>query len=146
MNRHVQAYRQVKAQGWSRVDMVLALYDPEARLGGMLHAMLSTSSNAPPEIPAKFVDTGAEFLLRELYAKGAVRARLRAVVAGGAEPGGLLQTGTKNLSALKKVLWKHGISSTAMDVGGRGVRVVTLDCAVGRCVATSRDSRVVLLP
>ncbi|AMV22750.1 flagellar protein FliS [Planctomyces sp. SH-PL14] len=27
MNRQVQAYRQVKAQGWSRVDMVLALYD-----------------------------------------------------------------------------------------------------------------------
>lgn len=27
MSRHVQAYRQVQAQSWTRVDMLLALYD-----------------------------------------------------------------------------------------------------------------------
>lgn len=126
--------------------VALVLYDPALHLGGVLHAMLSGPAANASDNPAKFVDAGADALLKEFYSAGTARSRLLAVVAGGATPGGFLQTGSRNLAVLKKVLWKHGIASRAMDVGGKVVRAVTLDCATGRCVATSRDSRLVLLP
>lgn len=126
--------------------VALVLYDPSLRIGGVLHAMLSGPSSGAVDAPAKFVDSGADALLKELYAEGASRARLLAAVAGGATPGGgLLQTGTKNLTVLKKVLWKHGIAHKGMDVGGRSVRALTLDCGTGRCESSTRDARTLLL-
>ncbi|MCB9587721.1 MAG: chemotaxis protein CheD [Polyangiaceae bacterium] len=127
--------------------VALVLYDPTLRIGGVLHAMLSGPSNGPTEAPAKFVDAGADALLKELYAAGASRTRLLAAVAGGATPtGGFMQTGTKNLNVLKKVLWKHGITQKGADVGGKSVRALTLDCMTGRCESSTRDARTVLLP
>lgn len=125
--------------------VALVLYDPALRIGGVLHAMLSGPGSS--DSPGKFVDAGADALLKEFYSAGTVRSRLVAVVAGGASPGGaFIQTGSRNLTVLKKVLWKHGISPRANDVGGKSVRTVTLECDSGRCVTSSRDSRLVLMP
>lgn len=126
--------------------VALVLYDPALHLGGVLHAMLSGPAANASDNPSKFVDAGADALLKEFYAAGTTRSRMLAALAGGATPGGFLQTGSRNLAVLKKVLWRHGIASKATDTGGKVVRAVTLECETGRCVSTSRDSRVVLLP
>jgi len=51
--------------------VVVALYDPVARLGGLAHAMLPRRGNAGDE-PLKYVDAAIERLLAELEAAGPI--------------------------------------------------------------------------
>ena len=65
----------------------VVIYDPVARVGGMLHAMLPESSLSPEKAavqPGRFVDTGVPHLFRACYRLGASKERLIVKVAGGA--------------------------------------------------------------
>ncbi len=63
----------------------VAVYDPVARVGGILHFMLPDSSLDPAKgqsHPHMFADTGLPQLFRECYRLGAQKSRLRVKVAG----------------------------------------------------------------
>lgn len=102
----------------------VVLYDPVAKIAGMLHAMLPDStairnnSNRP-----KFVDTGLDDLLEEMIKAGAVKSRLVAKIAGGAQMfafesnSEMGRIGEKNVSASKGKLVSFGIPLIAEDTG-----------------------------
>lgn len=104
----------------------VAVYDPVARVGGLLHVMLplSTIDTArAAENPALFVDTGVPALFRACYQLGASKQRMIVRVAGGASAGApgdpdQFQIGKRNILTLRKLLWKNGVLIQGQDVGG----------------------------
>lgn len=115
------------------------IYDPVARVGGMLHAMLPESSLAPEKAvvqPGRFVDSGVPHLFRACYKLGASKERLILKVAGGAalrrdDEDDPFQIGKRNMVMLRKLLWKNGVLIRAEDVGGQASRTVTMRLGTG---------------
>lgn len=118
----------------------LVIYDPVAKVGGMLHAMLPQSSIDPAKAqaqPAVFVDTGVPLLFLESYKLGAKKERLVVKVAGGACTHGdpekdLFQIGKRNVLMLKKLLWNNNVPLAATDVAGTESRTIFLDLETGK--------------
>lgn len=115
--------------------MVVCLYDPEKKIGGMAHIMLSRSpSSAAEEVnePAKYADTGIQRLIGGMSHRGAVLQRMEAKIAGGAEMferfSGLLNgIGRQNSDAVQELLRAMHIPIRSVDIGGsvgRSVRFV----------------------
>jgi chemotaxis protein CheD len=109
----------------------VVLYDADARVAGLAHAMLpSADSNANP---AKFADTGIEALLTEMESHGADQANVSAKLAGGstmfdfAGTDGGKSIGDRNVEAARQTLSKFGIDILAEDVGGSHGRSLELD-------------------
>ena len=117
----------------------VVVYDPVARVGGMLHAMLPLASLDPEKAKrnvAMFVDTGVPTLFRSCYEYGALKYRMTVKVVGGAtiaiaEDNDLFQIGRKNILVLQKLLQQNGIKVHASDTGGRVSRTVTLTISNG---------------
>lgn len=116
----------------------IILWDPTAKICGMLHAMLpdSTAIRNNANI-AKFVDSGIDELLKRVIAKGANRKHLVAKVAGGAQMfaiqgnSPLIRVGERNVEASKEKLKKLQIPLKAEDTGGSRGRTVTFYPATG---------------
>lgn len=120
--------------------VVICLYDPRVKVGGMLHALLP----APPRndgrtaYPTKFVDQGVPLLVNTLVALGAKPGRLRAQLCGGAQmvttPGfnDWLNIGQRNVLAAKTALRAAGLKVLAQATGGHRGRTVKLYLANGR--------------
>jgi chemotaxis protein CheD len=118
----------------------LALFDPEARVGGLIHSMLPLSRIDPAKAarnPLMFVDTGAPALMQALFDMGAQRKNLVAKVAGASnimDAGGVFNIGERNHTVLRKVLWKNDILVAGEDVGGSQPRTLYLHIGSGRTV------------
>jgi chemotaxis protein CheD len=118
--------------------IAVAVYDPLARIGGMLHFMLPEAASAgltAERPPAMFADTGVPLLIERALALGADKKRLVVRAAGGAQvmdPGEVFNIGKRNQLALKKVMWKTGVFVQAEDVGGTVSRTVRLELGGGR--------------
>jgi chemotaxis protein CheD len=127
----------------------IAIHDPMANVGGMLHVMLPLSSMDPPKAaanPFMFVDSGVPALFREAYAAGAAKNRLRVKVAGGASIGNngedRFAIGKRNYIALKKLLWQNGVLIDKEEVGGNIPRTLHLDVGSGRVwISTAGEVR-----
>jgi len=123
----------------------IVIYDPVARVGGMLHAMLPLSSVDPEKArryPFMFVDTGVPRLFIACYDAGAQKRRLQVKVAGGAcihanEDEDLFQIGKRNFIVLRKLLWKNDVLLTSSDVGGTESRTLSLDIGTGEVTVRS---------
>jgi chemotaxis protein CheD len=117
----------------------LMVYDPVAKVGALLHAMLPLSSiNAQKAQanPAMFVDTGVPLLFHSLYERGAVKGRLVSKAAGCGNPMAMgknevFKIGERNYTVLKKLLWKNNILLEAEDVGGTNSRTIHFDVTSG---------------
>jgi chemotaxis protein CheD len=115
----------------------VSLYDPVARVGGMIHCMLPLSKIDPAKAshsPLMFTDTGVSMLLQAVFDMGAERRNMTAKVAGGAmilDEKGLFRIGERNYVVLRKVLWKNNILIASEDVGGSIARTLTLRMATG---------------
>jgi chemotaxis protein CheD len=116
----------------------LAIYDPQARVGGLLHYMLPDSSLDPvraAENPFMFADTGIPRLFRECYTLGASKSRLRVKAAGGGQVLGAeehFQIGSRNYAALRRIFLKNNVLLDNEAVGGVKARTLFLDLATGR--------------
>jgi chemotaxis protein CheD len=116
----------------------LGIYDPIAKVGGLLHFMLPESSLNPDkaiENPFMFADTGIPQLFHAAYRLGAEKRRLVVWAAGGAQvsdDNGLFNIGKRNNLALRKILWKAGVMIHGEEVGGTTARTVRLEVATGR--------------
>ena len=117
----------------------VVIYDPVARVGGMLHAMLPEASLSPERAavePGRFVDTGVPHLFRACYRLGASKDRLILKVAGGAalrrdDESDPFQIGKRNMVMLRKLLWKNGVLIRGEDVGGQASRTLSLRLDTG---------------
>lgn len=111
----------------------IALYDSTVKVGGLLHIMLPESSQARSnENPAKFADTGIPLMLKEMIALGAVKARITAKIAGGAQmfkfanATDIMRVGERNATAVIGILKSLDIKLVANDTGGNYGRTVEL--------------------
>lgn len=125
----------------------VTVYDPVARVAGMLHLMMPDSTidaASAAANPCKFVDTGVPLLFKKAYELGAKKERLIVKVAGGANPLGVngddyFQIGRRNMTALRKLLFRNGVLIRAEDVGGTGSRTMSIDVATGDVALKTND-------
>jgi chemotaxis protein CheD len=118
--------------------IAVALYDPAAKIGGLLHYMLPDSAldgNKAQQNPFMFADTGILKLLEAVRQRGGEPRRMLVRLAGGAQvldSQGTFQIGKRNYLAARKILWKAGILIAAEAVGGEVSRTTRLEIATGR--------------
>jgi chemotaxis protein CheD len=118
----------------------LAVYDPVARIGGLLHYMLPDSSldaAASDWNPFKFADTGIPRLLEDVCELGASKRRLVICAAGAAQildDNGVFDIGKRNYLGARRLLRKFGLLLMNEAVGGGAFRTVSLEIASGRVV------------
>jgi chemotaxis protein CheD len=123
--------------------VAVCLWEPEARVAGMLHFMLPDSrlhAERARAQPAAFADTGIPLLFRAAYDLGAKKRLCFVRLIGGAEIGaprapaveGLFDVGRRNVLAARGVLWRNGIMTQGESVGGTAARSVSLAVASGR--------------
>ncbi len=116
----------------------VTIYDPAAKVGGMLHYQLPTSEDSrerAAENPHMFADTGVPLLFKSAYRLGAEKKRIIVKVAGGSnvmDKTGFFQIGRRNYVSLKKILWKNGVLIDSEDVGGNSWRTMRLEIGSGR--------------
>jgi chemotaxis protein CheD len=103
----------------------VCLYDPVTKVIGMAHIMLPSSSEIKNNTnKAKFADTAIQLLLERMTNLGAMRNRLVAKLAGGAQmfsfknANDLMKIGERNVEAVKRELGRFSIPIVAEDVGG----------------------------
>jgi chemotaxis protein CheD len=117
--------------------IAVSIYDPMARVGGLLHIMLPESQidqQRAEQTPFMFADTGVPLLFRKAYEQGAAKARLVVRLAGGAQvmdDARIFNIGKRNYLAVRKILWKAGVFIQAEAVGGDVSRTVRLDLSSG---------------
>ena len=122
----------------------VAIHDPVAHVGGILHYMLPLSSLDPEKAranPFMFGDTGIPAFFQEAYALGASKDRLRVVIAGGARVIDSVQTldiGARNVVIARKLFWKNSILIASEDVEGNRPRTLFLEVGSGKTWFTTR--------
>ncbi len=122
--------------------IAVAVYDPVARIGGLLHYLLPLSRERAPNSRFRdemYADTGVPLLFERMYALGAAKGRMKVKVAGGAVISKAAQAaqattvpiGTRNYTILRKMFWQNQVLIAAEDVGGTVARSVSLDVGTG---------------
>ena len=132
----------------------ISVYDPVAKVGGLLHVMLPDSqidSVKAAAQPAMFMDTGIPALFRSAYEFHAQKYRLNICVAGGAQimdSSGFFSIGKRNYEALTKVCQAHSLRIQAEQVGGLVSRSMYLQVATGevRLKISGQNKEFVLCP
>lgn len=102
----------------------LIAYEPELKVGGLLHFMLPDSTISPEKAakqPAMFADTGIDSMLQSLEGLRARPEKLRFYYAGGASV--ITQTevfdiGTRNQKAITEIAQARGLRVIGRDIGG----------------------------
>jgi chemotaxis protein CheD len=116
----------------------VSMFDLVARVGGLVHCMLPSSTIDPEKArvkPEMFVDTGVGVLLGTLYEMGAEKKNLIVKVAGASklmDTNGVFKIGERNYNILKKVLAKNGIEIAGEDIGGTVARTMFLHMSTGQ--------------
>lgn len=115
----------------------LTLFDPDKRVGGMLHAMLPSARDSHGkqfDKPGVYVDSGIDLLIRKLNRMGARTDRFIAKIAGCSRTfpeDGIFEIGGRNYAVLKQCLREIGIVIQAEDVGGVSWRTLSLHMESG---------------
>ncbi len=130
----------------------IVIHDPEAKVGGLLHAMLPSSSTDRGRAatnPARFVDVGVPALFKAAYRLGAAKERIVVKVVGGASIANSgkqdsFQIGKRNMIALKKLLWKNGVLLRGSDTGGSISRTVSLEIGSGITTVKAQGREITL--
>jgi chemotaxis protein CheD len=116
----------------------VVMYDPAAKVGGMIHYMLPLSKISPDKAktkPAMFADTGITLLLNKVFRMGADKKHLIVKAAGGSElldQNKIFNIGERNYLILRKIMWKNNILIKSADVGKNASRTMKLEMATGR--------------
>jgi len=122
----------------------VAIHDPKANVGGILHYMLpqgSLDQEKAKAHPLMFGDEAIPALFKQAYKLGATKENLRVVIAGGANVisgSSHFNIGERNILIARKLFWKNGILITGEHVGGEIPRTLYLEIGSGRTWFTSR--------
>lgn len=115
--------------------LLICLYDPKAKTGGMAHALLPKRGEQKES--AKFADSAISIMLAEMEKLGADRSRIEARLIGGAKmfqsqiKDSLLAIGAKNVQSARETLEKEKIRLIGEDTGGNHGRSAEFDLANG---------------
>lgn len=117
----------------------IAVYDPAAIVGGLVHVMLPLSKADPEKArakPAMYVDSGLNVLLNKMYGLGAKKENLIISVAGGAamkrtSEDDYFKIGKRNFTVFRKLLWKNGFMIANQDAGGTKSRTMAMRMSDG---------------
>ena len=115
----------------------ITIYDPVAKVGGLLHAMLPDSAinkERAASRPFMFVDTGLQAMFLEVYSLGGVKARMQVKVCGGAEfldEKMFFNIGQRNLDVTFATLARNHVQIAARETGGSDSRTIRLDLTNG---------------
>ena len=116
----------------------LTVYDPVAKVAGMLHFMLPSSKSSPKraaECPAMFADMGIRDLFLKAYELGAEKKRMIVCAAGGAavlSGEDKFRIGQRNRTVLRKICWQNEVPIAGEDTGGSISRTMIFDLATAR--------------
>jgi chemotaxis protein CheD len=122
------------------------LWDPESRVGGLLHFEWPDSGSDPTRAqaePAVFADTGVMLLLERAGLMGAAKGRCKVQLVGGADIRDRAESerwAKRNVLAARKVLWRSGIFVEGEEVGGTKARKATLAVSDGQLSVVLDDS------
>jgi chemotaxis protein CheD len=115
----------------------LVIYDPVAKVGGVLHSLLPASSLDPDKAitcPAMFLDAGLEILLGRLSQINAKSENIQVFAAGAAQMMGEspeFNIGLSNCDRLPPLLAEHNLTLHAQALGGRTNCSMELNLATG---------------
>ena len=115
----------------------IAIYDLQAQVGGLAHAMLPRYEEGRDKVnAAKYADSSIMLMVDELAEMGAVRSRLRAKIAGGAHMFSFLSSdtlniGQRNSEAARDTLKAEHIRLLGEDLGGTRGRTIAFSTADG---------------
>jgi chemotaxis protein CheD len=118
--------------------IAVVVYDPAAKVGGLLHFMLPDSTldaGKAKDTPAMFADTGIPLLFKSCYNLGADKKRMIVKVAGGAsilDESNFFRIGQKNIMAMRKIFWNNNVLIDAEDTGKNFNRTVRIDLGTGK--------------
>lgn len=124
--------------------VAVAVYDPDAEVGGLLHAMLP-EADGPEESPAKYVDSGLDEMLSAMFRLGAAPANLSAKLAGGSTMLDLSigdSVGARNVAAAERALADADIELLASETGGDSGRSVSFSPTSGDMTIDRVDAEV----
>jgi chemotaxis protein CheD len=117
--------------------IAIVLYDPLARVAGLLHYMLPQSSldaGSAVTRPLMFADTGIPLLLQGALQLGATISRCLLFVTGGArmlDSNGTFDIGQRNHLAMREILSRMGIRVHQEDIGGTSLRTISVEVGSG---------------
>jgi chemotaxis protein CheD len=122
--------------------VAVALFDPFACRGGLVHVMLPhRQSGMPDDAPERFADTAIPLLVERLEEAGSVTRRLQAKIAGGAAmfhaDGAIAGIGGRNVAEVKSQLALMSIPIMAEDTGEAHARTVEIDLRTGEFLVRS---------
>jgi len=117
----------------------IAVFDPVAKAGGLLHYMLPESSldSAKAAVnPFMFADTGIPRLFKSVYELGGLKSRMRVIMVGGSQvldQNGFFNIGKRNEMAARKLFHRNNVVIDFADTGGTGNRTIRLSIKGGQC-------------
>lgn len=115
--------------------LLICLYEPKSKVGGMAHAMLPLHGEQKQS--AKYADSAIDIMLSEMEKNGANRKKVEARLVGGAKMfqtqtnDSALAIGAKNVKNAKEKLEKEGIPLIGEDTGGTHGRSAEFDLSNG---------------
>lgn len=126
----------------------IAIHDPLACVGGILHYMLPKSSidmKKAEQQPFMFADTGIPLFFQNAYKMGAKKENLRVVMAGGSnlfEENDMFAIGKRNVVMARKLFWKNSVIIDKENVGGNISRTFYLEIGSGSTWLTCGSNRI----
>ncbi|MFB6268441.1 MAG: chemotaxis protein CheD [Halobacterium sp.] len=124
--------------------VAVTVHDPDAGIGGLLHAMLP-SAPSPVDAPAKYVDSGLDEMLSAMYQRGASPDNVAAKVVGGSAMLDISvgeAIGERNVEATERALDEAGVPLVAAETGGSSGRSVSFCPTSGDVTIDRVDSEV----
>jgi chemotaxis protein CheD len=115
----------------------IAIHDPVAHVGGILHFMLPDGSVSPDRAvknPWMFASTAIPLFFKAAYELGATKQRLIVKVAGGAQlldDHEFFAIGKRNHTMMRKLFWQNGVLIASEHVGGTISRTMYLEIGSG---------------
>lgn len=128
----------------------IVVYDPIARVGGMLHAMLPDSNilRGKSEFnPYKFVNTGIPLLFKQTYKLGGKKSNMQVKMAGCSrimDDNGVFNIGKRNYAATRKILWKNNVIIDAEHCQKSESITLSLEIATGNVIMKIANQRIPL--
>ncbi len=115
--------------------VAICAFDPQTRVGGMVHVVLPVAPAQHDGTIARYADTAVPALVTALRRAGARASNVRVALCGGAEifTRALLSTriGARNVEAVRRALAEVRLPIVGEEVGGEEGRTVLLHLATG---------------
>lgn len=118
----------------------LVIWDPLAKVGGLLHYMLPNAKldeEKARKKPCMFANTGIPLLFKEAYRLGATKNHLLVKAFGGSQlldSSNIFNIGQRNYQIMCRMFEKNNIKIDKEDIGGNVNRTVSLEIGTGRTV------------